>query len=107
MAMFLVNGLYGIAAGTWALVFSTVVSLAATLWVLGRPPIMPFIAGAVSIAFGALTLVTGNAMWVQIKVTLFNTLVAIALWFGLRMDKNFFASCSAPRSTTPRVAGTC
>jgi intracellular septation protein len=90
MAMFLVNGLYGIAAGTWALIFSTVVSLAATLWVLGRPPIMPFIAGAVSIAFGTLALVTGNAMWVQIKVTLFNTLVAIALWIGLRTGKNFF-----------------
>src|SRR5215813_7272365 len=82
VAMFLVNGLYGIAAGTWALIFTTVISLAACLWTLGRPPIMPFIAGAVSITFGALTLITGDAMWVQIKVTLFNTLVAAVLWFG-------------------------
>jgi len=89
-AMFIVNGFYGIGAGTWALILSTVVSLAATLWVLGRPPIMPFIAGAVSILFGTLTLITGNAMWVQIKVTLFNSLVALALWVSLRTGNNFF-----------------
>jgi intracellular septation protein len=89
-AMFLVNGVYGIAAGTWALIVCTVTSLIVTLWVLGRPPIMPFIAGAVSIVFGALTLITGDAMWVQIKVTLFNTLVALLLWIGLRSNRNFF-----------------
>ena len=88
--MFLVNGVYGILAGTWALIFSTLLSLAVTLWVLGRPPIMPFIAGAVSISFGTLTIVTGNAMWVQIKVTLFNALVALLLWVGLRTGKCFF-----------------
>ena len=90
VAMFLVNGIYGIAAGTWSLIGCTLLSLISTLVVLGRPPVMPFIAGAVSITFGTLTLVTGDAMWVQIKVTLFNTLVAIALWFGLRTGKNFF-----------------
>src|SRR5262245_55119354 len=88
--MFLVNGIAGIAAGTWALILSTLVSLAVSLWVLGRPPIMPFIAGAVSIAFGTLTLITGDAMWVQIKVTLFNTLVAFLLWVGLKTGKSFF-----------------
>jgi len=89
-AMFLVNGVYGILAGTWALILSTLLSLAVTLWVLGRPPIMPFIAGAVSISFGTLTIITGNAMWVQIKVTLFNALVALLLWIGLRSGKSFF-----------------
>jgi intracellular septation protein len=89
-SMFLVNGLYGIAAGTWALIVTTMVSLAVCLWVLGRPPIMPFIAGAVSVTFGVLTLVTGDAMWVQIKVTIFNTLVAAMLWIGLKTRHNFF-----------------
>ncbi len=88
--MFLVNGIYGIAAGTWALIICTVISLVVTLWVLGRPPVMPFIAGAVSVTFGTLTLITGDAMWVQIKVTLFNALVALLLWIGLRTGKNFF-----------------
>lgn len=89
-AMFLVNGVYGIAAGTWALIATTIVSLVSCLWMLGRPPIMPFIAGAVSVTFGTLTLITGDAMWVQIKVTLFNTLVAAVLWFGLKTGHNFF-----------------
>ena len=88
--MFLVNGVYGIAAGTWALIGATILSLVATLWVLGRPPIMPFIAGAVSVTFGALTLVTGDAMLVQIKVTVFNALVALLLWIGLKSGHNFF-----------------
>jgi intracellular septation protein len=51
---------------------------------------MPFIAGAVSIAFGALTLITDDPMWVQIKVTIFNTLVAAALWIGQRTGHDFF-----------------
>lgn len=89
-AMFIVNGIYGIAAGTWALMISTAVALAATLWTLGRPPVMPFIAGGVSITFGILTLVTGDAMWIQIKVTIFNALVAVILWVGLRTGHNFF-----------------
>src|SRR5262245_41280814 len=90
VAMFLVNGIYGIAAGTWALIIATLVSLVVSLWVLGRPPIMPFIAGAVSVTFGALTLLTDDPMWVQIKVTLFNTFVAAVLWVGQRTGHDFF-----------------
>lgn len=90
VAMFLVNGIYGIAAGTWALIITTIISLVVSLWMLGRPPIMPFIAGAVSVTFGVLTLITGDAMWVQIKVTIFNTLVAALLWLGMKSQHNFF-----------------
>jgi intracellular septation protein len=89
-AMFIVNGIYGITAGVWTLMLSTMASLAMTLWVLGRPPVMPFIAGAVSLAFGTLTLLTGDAMWIQIKVTLFNSLVAVLLWWSLRAGRSFF-----------------
>jgi intracellular septation protein len=89
-AMFLVNGLYGITAGAAALIVCTIAALAACLAVLGRPPIMPFIAGTISIVFATLTFVTGDAVWVQIKVTLFNALVALLLWWGLRTGKSFF-----------------
>jgi intracellular septation protein len=89
-AMFLVNGIWGIEAGTWSLIGTTIIALVATLAILGRPPIMPFIAGGVSITFGVLTLVTGDPKWVQIKVTIFNTLVAGLLWWGLKTDRNFF-----------------
>lgn len=90
VAMFLVNGVYGIAAGTWALIGCTLLALVSSLIMLGRPPVMPFIAGAVSVTFGTLTLITGDAMWVQIKVTLFNALVALVLWLSLKTEHNFF-----------------
>jgi len=90
MAMFIVNGIAGIQAGTWALIVSTVVALIVSLIVIGRPPVMPFIAGAVSIGFGVLTLVTGDAMWVQIKVTIFNVIFALVIWIGLWTGHNFF-----------------
>ena len=91
VAMFIVNGVTGdVAMGTWALILSTVAALVASILVLGRPPIMPFIAGGVSITFGILSLVTGDPMWVQIKVTIFNTIVAVGLAFGLKRGWNFF-----------------
>ena len=90
VAMFLVNGLNGIAAGCWALIGATLLSLVVTLWVLGRPPVMPFIAGGVSLVFGALTLITNDPMWVQIKVTIFNSMVATALWVGQKTGHDFF-----------------
>jgi intracellular septation protein len=90
VAMFIVNGLIDVQAGTWALIISTLLALIVSLVYLGRPPIMPFIAGAVSITFGMLTIWTGDPMWVQIKVTLFNALVAVMLWLGLYLDRSFF-----------------
>ncbi|MEQ1648989.1 MAG: septation protein IspZ [Hyphomicrobiaceae bacterium] len=88
--MFIVNFAFGVQAGVWSLIVTTLMALAASLIVFGRPPIMPFIAGAVTIVFGALTLYTGNPVWVQIKVTLFNTLVGALLLVGLRRRQYFF-----------------
>ncbi len=88
--MFIVNFVWGVEAGVWSLVGTTVLALIASLMVLKRPPIMPFIAGAVTVTFGALTLITGDPKWVQIKVTIFNALVAAILFIGLMRQKYFF-----------------
>ena len=88
--MFLVNAMYGIAAGTWALIISTVVAIAAMLIVLRRLPVFPLIASSVTIVFGAMTIITNDAMWVQIKVTIFNAMFAVFLFAGLWLDRNFF-----------------
>ena len=88
--MFVVNFIYGVEAGVWALIGSTVLALIVSMIVLKRPPIMPFIAGAVSVTFGALTLYTGDANWVQIKVTIFNGLIALLLFVGLWREQYFF-----------------
>lgn len=88
--MFVVNFIFGVEAGVWSLIVTTAMALAASLIVLRRPPIMPFIAGGVTVAFGALTLLTGDPKWVQIKVTIFNSLVALLLFIGLVRRKYFF-----------------
>jgi intracellular septation protein len=88
--MFIVNAIYGIAAGTWALIIATVIAIIAMLLVLRRLPVFPLIASTVTIGFGALTLLTGDAMWVQIKVTIFNAMFAGFLFLGLWLKKNFF-----------------
>lgn len=90
VTMFVVNFAYGVEAGVWSLVATTLLALVASLIVLRRPPIMPFIAGAVTITFGALTLLTGDPKWVQIKVTIFNALVAFVFFVGLMRRRYFF-----------------
>jgi intracellular septation protein len=88
--MFVVNFIWGVQAGVWSLIGTTLLALVVSMIMFRRPPIMPFIAGAVTITFGALTLYTGDEMWVQIKVTIFNALVAVLLWVGLYRRKYFF-----------------
>jgi intracellular septation protein len=90
VTMFVVNALYGINAGTWALILTTVAAIIAMLYMFHRPPVFPLIASTVTIVFGALTLITHDPMWVQIKVTIFNALFAIFLFFGLWTNRNFF-----------------
>ena len=88
--MFLVNFVYGVEAGVWSLIAATLIALVASLIVLKRPPVMPFVAGVVTITFGALTLYTGDPTWVQIKVTIFNALVGLLLLVGLWRKQYFF-----------------
>lgn len=90
VTMFLVNALYGINAGTWALIVTTLMAIVAMVYMFRRPPIFPLIASSVTIGFGALTLITGDPMWVQIKVTIFNAMFAAFLFLGLWLDRNFF-----------------
>jgi intracellular septation protein len=88
--MFIVNAMYGIAAGTWALIGSTFLAMFVMLLVLGRLPVFPVIASTVTMVFGGLTIITHDPMWVQIKVTIFNALFAAFLFGGLWFERNFF-----------------
>lgn len=83
VTMFVVNAMYGIDAGTWALIITTGIAIGTMFYVFGRPPVFPLIASTVTVVFGALTLITGNPMWVQIKVTIFNAMFAGVLFGGL------------------------
>lgn len=90
VTMFVVNALYGINAGTWALILTTLLAIVAMIYMFRRPPVFPLIASTVTIIFGALTLITHDPMWVQIKVTIFNALFALFLFVGLWTNRNFF-----------------
>ncbi len=90
ITMFVVNAMAGINAGTWALIVTTALAIAVMLYMFHRPPIFPLIASAVTIIFGFMTIYTGDPMWVQIKVTIFNALFALFLIGGLLIKHNFF-----------------
>ena len=90
VTMFIVNGIYGIETGTWALLITTVLAVAIMFYMFRRPPVFPLIASTVTLVFGALTLITHDPMWVQIKVTIFNAMFAAFLLGGLWFKKNFF-----------------
>ncbi len=90
VTMFVVNAAYDITAGTYALLITTVMAIVAMRIVLKRLPAFPLIASSVTLAFGALTIITHDPMWVQIKVTIFNSMFAIFLFVGLWLNKNFF-----------------
>ena len=90
VTMFVVNAIFGINAGTWALILTTLLAIGVMFYMFHRPPIFPLIASTVTIIFGSMTLITGDPMWVQIKVTIFNALFAAFLIGGLAIKHNFF-----------------
>jgi len=95
VTMFVVNAIYGKADpelfhGTVALIATTLLAMVVMWIVLHRLPVFPVIASAVTVVFGLLTIFTGNPMWVQIKVTIFNVLFALLLFGGLYFKRNFF-----------------
>jgi intracellular septation protein len=90
VTMFVMNAAYGIEVGTIALMVATVIAVLSMLIVLRRLPVFPLIASMVTITFGTLTLITHDPMWVQIKVTIFNLLFSLVLFYGLWRGKNFF-----------------
>lgn len=90
VTMFVVNAMAGIEAGTWALLLTTLLAIGVMFYMFRRPPIFPLIASTVTVIFGAMTIITGDPMWVQIKVTIFNALFAVFLIGGLVVKHNFF-----------------
>lgn len=80
---FLVNSYYGIYAGTGVFMVATLISLIVSRAVLGRIPIMPLVSGIFVVAFGTLTLVLQDAIFIKLKPTIVNALFSIILFGGL------------------------
>ena len=88
--LFVVNAVFGVTAGIWSLIVTTLMSLVIMQIVLKRLPVFALIAGGITFVFSAVSLYTDDPMWVQLKVTLFNAVFALFLAAGLVMGKNFF-----------------
>jgi intracellular septation protein len=90
ITMFIVNAFFGINTGTWSLILTTLLAIGVMLYMFHRPPVFPLIASTVTVVFATLTIITKDPMWVQIKVTIFNTLFGVFLISGLWLKRNFF-----------------
>lgn len=72
---------------TWFLVAGSAVGVAVGLAVEKRLALMPLLVGGFALVFGLLTLLTGDDLWVKVKVTALNASLAVALIGGVSMNK--------------------
>ncbi len=72
---------------TWFLVGGSAIAVAVGLVVEKRLALLPLIVGGFALVFGLLTLLTGDGLWVKIKVTVLNASLAVALIGGRAMGK--------------------
>ena len=88
--VFRLRGLEGDEAlvnATWFLVAGSAVGVAIGLIVEKRLALLPLLVGGFALVFGLLTLLTGDGLWVKLKVTILNTSLGIALLGGLMLGK--------------------
>lgn len=74
-------------ASTAAFMVAIVASLAVSLALYRRVPVMPLVSGAVVLVFGAATLYLEDQRFIQLKPTIVNLLFATVLFGGLLLKK--------------------
>lgn len=72
---------------TWFLVAGSALGVAVGLIVEKRLALMPLLVGGFALVFGMLTLLTGDGLWVKVKVTALNLSLAVALIGGALTNK--------------------
>ena len=88
--VFRLRGLEGddaLVNATWFLVAGSAVGVVVGLVVEKRLALLPLIVGGFALVFGLLTLLTGDGLWVKLKVTILNASLAVALIGGLALGK--------------------
>ncbi|MES0885052.1 septation protein A [Roseibium sp. SCP14] len=73
---------------TAAFMVAITISLAVSLWLTRRLPIMPLVSGVVVLVFGALTLWLHDELFIKLKPTIVNTLFGSILLGGLVFGKS-------------------
>lgn len=72
---------------TWFLVAGSAVGVGVGLIVEKRLALMPLLVGGFALVFGLLTVLTGDGLWVKLKVTALNLSLAVALVGGVLLNK--------------------
>ena len=88
--VFRLRGLEGddaLVNATWVLVAGSAVGVAVGLIVEKRLALLPLLVGGFALVFGLLTLLTGDGIWVKLKVTILNASLAVGLIGGLALGK--------------------
>ena len=88
VVFFATNYLYGIMAGTAALMAATIIVIGITYTMERRVPPMPAITCVFVMIFGGLTLYFDNELFIKIKPTIVNLLFAAALTSGILLRRN-------------------
>ena len=89
VVFFIANSAYDIMIGTAAFMVATAISLAVSLKVERRIPLMPLISSVFVLLFGGLTLVLDDDLFIKIKPTVVNLFFAAALLGGLLAGRVF------------------
>ena len=64
-------------------------SLAVSVWLEKRVPLMPLVSAAVVFVFGGLTLALDSEIFIKMKPTIINALFAVILFSGLALGRPF------------------
>ena len=88
VVFFAANYLYGIMAGTAALMAATIIAIGVTYTMERTIPPMPALTCVFVMIFGGLTLYFDNELFIKIKPTIVNLLFASALTTGILLRRN-------------------
>lgn len=89
VVFFIANSAYDIMIGTAAFMVATAISLAVSLKVERRIPLMPLVSSVFVLLFGGLTLALDDDLFIKIKPTVVNLFFATVLLGGLLAGRVF------------------
>ena len=85
---FITNGKFGIFYATASFMAATLISLVTSRIFLKRIPVLALVTGVFVMVFGFLTIYLHDDTFIKIKPTIYYSLVAVILLFGLKTGRN-------------------
>ncbi len=96
VVFFVVNQVWGIFIATGCFMVATVIAVGLSLKLESRLPIMPLVSAVFVLAFGGLTLILADDLFIKIKPTVVNLLFASVLFAGLAMGRSYIKVIMGP-----------